>query len=573
MSTYDVVIRNGTVVDGSGLGSFRADVGVVGDRIAFVGRILERGSRGDRRRGPRRDARLRRRPHAHGRAGVLGRVGQQLVLARRDHRGDGQLRVHARARAPGTPGRSSCATSSGPRTSTPPRWPPASSGPSRRFPEYLDAVDGLPEGHQLRGQHRPLGAADVGDGRAGVHGAGDRRRPEADARSAGRVDPRRRDRVLDVAQRAPRDLRQPPGRVAARVVGRGRAARRDDGRARRRASSRRPTAACSRPTPTSAKARSPATVSSRPATQVPITFGFVATQERRPRSSTSSTRRPSRAAASSARPTAGDLRPAVVQDAGPVRPAPRMGAPSGRAPRPSSSGSLRDDPAERQRLIDAARNADYSGWSGVGAEARPPDFEGIRVYEQGLPPNPTVADLARRAGRPPGRADGRPRGREPTSSSSSSSRACTRRTRQVLLRALRHPRTVMTFSDSGAHVSQICDASIHTHLLGYWVRDRQEFTLEEAVRMITLAPAAGVGVRRAGPRPRRDARRPQRVRPRHRRPRGARARRRPPGRPPPPDPAFGRLPRDRRRRRDHDRPGRVHRRDPGPPRTPPRRLA
>ncbi len=60
---------------------------------------------------------------------------------------------------------------------------------------------------------------------------------------------------------------------------------------------------------------------------------------------------------------------------------------------------------------------------------------------------------------------------------------------ETLLRALRHPRTVMTFSDSGAHLSQICDASIHTHLLGHWVRDRQEFTMEEAVRMITLAPA------------------------------------------------------------------------------------
>src|SRR6202161_718253 len=40
---YDVVIRGGTVVDGSGLGSYRADVGVAGDRIASVGRITERG--------------------------------------------------------------------------------------------------------------------------------------------------------------------------------------------------------------------------------------------------------------------------------------------------------------------------------------------------------------------------------------------------------------------------------------------------------------------------------------------------------------------------------------------------
>jgi N-acyl-D-aspartate/D-glutamate deacylase len=63
----------------------------------------------------------------------------------------------------------------------------------------------------------------------------------------------------------------------------------------------------------------------------------------------------------------------------------------------------------------------------------------------------------------------------------------------VLLRALRHPHAVMTFSDSGAHLSQIADSSIHTHLLGHWVRQRQEFRLEEAVRMITLAPANAWG--------------------------------------------------------------------------------
>ena len=32
------------------------------------------------------------------------------------------------------------------------------------FAEYLDAVDLLPEGHQLRGQHRALGAAHLRDG-------------------------------------------------------------------------------------------------------------------------------------------------------------------------------------------------------------------------------------------------------------------------------------------------------------------------------------------------------------------------------------------------------------------------
>src|ERR1700727_2062585 len=41
---YDMVIRNGTVVDGSGLGSFRADVGIADGRITSVGRISERGA-------------------------------------------------------------------------------------------------------------------------------------------------------------------------------------------------------------------------------------------------------------------------------------------------------------------------------------------------------------------------------------------------------------------------------------------------------------------------------------------------------------------------------------------------
>ena len=36
---YDVVVRNGRVVDGSGFGSFRTDVGMVDGVITRVGRI------------------------------------------------------------------------------------------------------------------------------------------------------------------------------------------------------------------------------------------------------------------------------------------------------------------------------------------------------------------------------------------------------------------------------------------------------------------------------------------------------------------------------------------------------
>src|SRR5688572_32360462 len=39
--SYDLVIKNGVVIDGSGMPRYRGDVGVVGGRIAAVGRIRE----------------------------------------------------------------------------------------------------------------------------------------------------------------------------------------------------------------------------------------------------------------------------------------------------------------------------------------------------------------------------------------------------------------------------------------------------------------------------------------------------------------------------------------------------
>ena len=51
---------------------------------------------------------------------------------------------------------------------------------------------------------------------------------------------------------------------------------------------------------------------------------------------------------------------------------------------------------------------------------------------------------------------------------------------------LEHPRTLATFSDSGAHVCQEMGSSLQTHMLNYWVRQKQVFSLETAVRMMTL---------------------------------------------------------------------------------------
>jgi N-acyl-D-amino-acid deacylase len=150
------------------------------------------------------------------------------------------------------------------------------------------------------------------------------------------------------------------------------------------------------------------------------------------------------------------------------------------------------DPETRARIADAAMHGDYTRWRGIGAMPRRPDFDGIRVYERGLPPNPTVAEVAAARGVTPAAAmidlaletDFEVLFIQPSLYLQSE---------DVLLEVMRHPRTVMTFSDSGAHLSQICDSSIHTHLLGYWVRERGEFTLEEAVRMLTFAPALAWG--------------------------------------------------------------------------------
>ena len=67
-----------------------------------------------------------------------------------------------------------------------------------------------------------------------------------------------------------------------------------------------------------------------------------------------------------------------------------------------------------------------------------------------------------------------------------------------VLEMMKHPRSVVTFSDSGAHVSQIMDSSLQTHLLSYWVREKEAFTLEEAIRQITYNTATVWGLHDRG---------------------------------------------------------------------------
>jgi N-acyl-D-amino-acid deacylase len=49
-------------------------------------------------------------------------------------------------------------------------------------------------------------------------------------------------------------------------------------------------------------------------------------------------------------------------------------------------------------------------------------------------------------------------------------------------------------ADTGAHAGQICDADMSTHYLSYWHRTRQIATLPEAVRKLTAMPAGVLGL-------------------------------------------------------------------------------
>jgi N-acyl-D-aspartate/D-glutamate deacylase len=53
---------------------------------------------------------------------------------------------------------------------------------------------------------------------------------------------------------------------------------------------------------------------------------------------------------------------------------------------------------------------------------------------------------------------------------------------------------LLGLADSGAHVSQLCDACFATDLLGNWVRERQVMPLERAVHKLTAEPAAVYGL-------------------------------------------------------------------------------
>ena len=161
-----------------------------------------------------------------------------------------------------------------------------------------------------------------------------------------------------------------------------------------------------------------------------------------------------------------------------------------RMPLETQGEKLKNDPILRRRLIDIA-NRPYDGPEVLGAEPRPPEWNTFYVMDRIPRPHRSVAAIATERGVTPAEAmievalehDLKVFFRQPFANEN----------QDDALELMKHPCSNVTFSDSGAHVSQIMDSSLQTHLLSHWVREEGAFTLEEAVRMITYDTATSWG--------------------------------------------------------------------------------
>ena len=145
------------------------------------------------------------------------------------------------------------------------------------------------------------------------------------------------------------------------------------------------------------------------------------------------------------------------------------------------------DPGVRRELVAAEekmkpRDNVFQGGGAATTDPRKPDYSNLFAMKGVDWDDPTVEQLARA------------RGQHPVEVMIDLSLAnenqvyvqpLVNESPDDVLGILKHNRTLATFSDSGAHVAQEMGSSLQTHLLSYWVRKRGAFTLEAAVKKIT----------------------------------------------------------------------------------------
>jgi len=150
------------------------------------------------------------------------------------------------------------------------------------------------------------------------------------------------------------------------------------------------------------------------------------------------------------------------------------------------------DPEIRRKLIEAVYETPRDRNRKVGPEPRAANFKWLFLMDKASPPHRSIAEIAAAENKDPVEVF--------------IDAALEKHLKQFFLQPLanenqdhalemiKHPRSVVTFSDSGAHVSQIMDSSLQTHLLSHWVREKQAVTLEDAVRMLSFVPASHWGL-------------------------------------------------------------------------------
>jgi len=138
----------------------------------------------------------------------------------------------------------------------------------------------------------------------------------------------------------------------------------------------------------------------------------------------------------------------------------------------------------RKKLVDAVHAHQHSPDPALpNLYQRPVDWDWVFPYEKPLPPYRSVAGVAAE------------RGIEPIDAFIDLAlehhlklffiQPSFNQDQDAVLAMMRHPNCVVTFSDAGAHVATTLNP-IHGHLLGHWVRNEQAIPLESAIRKITF---------------------------------------------------------------------------------------
>ncbi len=145
------------------------------------------------------------------------------------------------------------------------------------------------------------------------------------------------------------------------------------------------------------------------------------------------------------------------------------------------------DPAKRRELVAAEqrmklKDNKLQGGGAATTDPRKPDYDQLYALKGVDWDDPTVAELSRA------------RGTHPVETMIDLSLEnpdqiyvwpVVNENREDVLGMLKHDFALATFSDSGAHAAQEMGSSLQTHFLHYWVNRRGAFTMEQAVRKMT----------------------------------------------------------------------------------------